>query len=123
MEHTYLTVVSGMSLIVIITLVPNIVKGEAENWLSTCQSIQWALMQNCSTYVNPDGTLTSEGARVMTCRDLVSDAGGYLSQPPSVIINILEPLSRTAGCDGIVNWNVLRSSTNASDFLRTLIGR
>ena len=59
-------------------------------------------------------------ARVMTCRDLISDAGGYLSQPRSVNINILEPLSRTAGCDAIVNWNVLKSFTNVSDPLRTL---
>lgn len=42
--------------------------------------------------------------------------------PPGVIIGVLEPLSKLHfySCDGIVNWQVLKTASDISGFLHVL---
>jgi hypothetical protein len=36
-------------------------------WMGACTTIQQVLHQPCESYVNSDGTLTSEGERAVKC--------------------------------------------------------
>lgn len=94
-----------------------------QNWGNICNTIEWGLMNGCSTYVKSDGALTTEGKRAKDCVSnggLLAGAGVLAGLPPGWIIGILKPLSDSTNCGGIVNWQVLETAANANDFLRIL---
>jgi hypothetical protein len=100
---------------------PNPVK---QDFRYVCQSIQNYLLNSCSIYVYPNGGLTTEGLRAHNCiigGGLLSGAGILYNLPPLIIIGILEPLSQSTNCGGIVNWSLLRTDVaGASVFLNVL---
>ncbi len=95
------------------------------NWSVTCKAIEWGLLHPCATYVNPGGSLTFEGKRAKDCISsggFLSMAGLVSSLPPGVIIAVLEPASKLPiyDCDNIVNWQVIKTASNAAGFLKIL---
>jgi hypothetical protein len=99
-----------------------------QDFRTTCQYIHNYLVKTCSVYVKPDGTLTKEGTRAHNCifsGGLLTLIGSYgFKMPVSAIRSILEPLSVTYGCGGIVEWNALERDIagllNALATLRSL---
>jgi hypothetical protein len=80
------------------------------DWNSICETVSSALVQQCSAYVNPDGTFTPEGERAFGCiRNGVLIAGGAIATgvPTPIIISGLKILAGQTGCDNIVNWNLV----------------
>jgi len=94
-----------------------------QNWVPTCEKLEWGLMNKCDVYVNPDGSLTAEGQRARQCISnggLLSAAGIIMNLPPNIIIGILQPLSESTNCGNIVNWAILKTATNPMEFLSQL---
>jgi hypothetical protein len=80
------------------------------DWMSICNTVSAALVHSCSTYVNSDGTLSTEGERAFGCiRNGVLMAGGAiaLGVPTPIILGGLRVLAGQTGCDNIVNWNLV----------------
>jgi hypothetical protein len=101
----------------------NICYESRENWLGTCKAVEWGLLHSCNTYVAQSGRLTLEGKRACDCISgggLLTGAGLLANISPVGIIQILQPLSKLYGCDGIVNWNQLNTASNALSFLKIL---
>lgn len=87
-----------------------------QDFRTVCQYIQKYLVNSCSVYVNPDGSLTNKGTVAHNCiitGGFLTLLGSYgLSMSPSAIRNILEPLSIQTHCDGIVKWDKIESDVS-----------
>lgn len=112
-----------------LTPVPNQAPSQKTNqkqdFRTVCQYIQNYLVNSCSVYVKPDGTLTKKGTVAHNCiisGGLLTLIGSYgFKIPPSAIRGYLEPLSVSSGCGGIVDWNDLeRDLTGLLSALSTL---
>ena len=98
-----------------------------EDWSGVCSTIEWGLMNTCSTYVLPGGELTQEGIRAKNCISggaFLSGASYLLTSgliPTDLIIKGLEVLAPGNGCGGVVNFDALRSNVgNALGLLQVL---
>ena len=96
-----------------------------------CNAVQSYLMLSCSSYVNSNGVLTTEGERAKGCitNGAILTGAGYLLSDGTVaargvapIIGILAPLSEATGCGGIVNWQKLLQDTDGATALLGLLG-
>jgi hypothetical protein len=101
--------------------------------LNLCRAVQKYLTKSCSAYVNSNGVLSTEGKRAKDCITsgiMLTGAGNYLTQGaitllgPKFIIGVLQPLSESTGCGGIVKWNLLETDADmATAFLKILGNR
>jgi hypothetical protein len=96
-----------------------------------CKAVQTWLTLSCSSYVNSNGVLTSEGERAKGCITngaLLTGAGYYFAPGalallgPKGVINILKPLAESSGCGGIVEWQKLSQDTDSATALLNLLG-
>jgi hypothetical protein len=58
-----------------------------QDWSGVCSSIEWGLMNTCSTYVLPGGQLTQEGIRAKDC----ISGGAFLSGASYLLTSGLIP--------------------------------
>lgn len=82
------------------------------NYIPICNTLQIALIHNCSELVNPDGTLTPLGQDTVKCT--VSGAilllgATALQIPPQFSIGGLGILAGPTGCGGLVKTDLLNS--------------
>jgi hypothetical protein len=78
------------------------------NYSGVCQTVQPVLIQSCSTLVNGDGSLTTDGTHAMNCiKNGVLLGGGatLLGLPLPLVLKGLSILSAPTGCDGIVDMS------------------
>lgn len=93
------------------------------NWLDICTKLQPALYQPCSSYVNPDNTLTQDGKGAIKCIKFGATLGvgaTVLGIPPNWAISGLSILAGPTGCGNVVNTNVLKSISGLSDIVKFL---
>lgn len=80
-------------------------------------------MNPCNAYVNSDGSLTQEGVRARNCiinGGLLSAEAILTGRSTSDIIFGLELAATLTHCDGIVDFQKLKSATNPTFFLKEL---
>lgn len=96
-----------------------------------CRVLQTYLTLSCSSYVNSNGVLTTEGKRAKGCisNGIILTGGGYLLSHGTIaslgtgpIIAALKPLSEITGCGGIVNWQKLSQDTDGATAFLNLLG-
>jgi hypothetical protein len=81
------------------------------DWMNACSTVQEFLYQSCDSYVNSDGTLTSEGEKAVICirNGAVLAVGGTVGGvPPSIAADILGGLAEITGCGGIVDMDEVK---------------
>jgi hypothetical protein len=104
------------------------IPSQKQNWADVCQTIQNYLLNDCSSYVASSGSLTSEGMRARDCIQgggLLAGAGLLANLPPLWIIGILERASvmyKGGVCDGIVDWQPLKTDVRAACFFLNIVG-
>lgn len=94
------------------------------NDLNMCKAVENYLVSPCSTYVDSNGVLSTEGQRAKGCISngiMLTGVGLVSHLPVEMIIGILKPLSENTSCGGIVNWGLLETDVySASAFLRLM---
>jgi hypothetical protein len=76
------------------------------NWMDICTKLQSAFYQPCSSYVNPDNTLTYDGEVALKCiktGGLLGGGAAALGLPTGIITRGLNILAGPTGCGNIVN--------------------
>jgi hypothetical protein len=95
------------------------------NRSEVCDVVDQYLLNPCSTYVNSDGALTSEGQRVKDCfKGGVLFGGGSqtlgnLLVPESGVEEGLKTAAILAGCDGIFDLPKLKQATDILKILKS----
>lgn len=83
-------------------------------WSFICDHTQQYLLQPCSTLINPDGSLNSQGEKAVGCiRNGFAGAvigSKYLGLSFDQIKGILNGASGLTGCGGIVNLDQIPNS-------------
>jgi hypothetical protein len=90
-------------------------QGNGPNYSGVCQTVQPVIIQSCSTLVNSDGSLTTDGTHAMNCiKNGVLLGGGatLLGLPLPLVLKGLSILSAPTGCDGIVDMSAFNSLGN-----------
>ena len=90
------------------TYTPPESQGNSPNYNSVCQTVQPVLVQSCSTLVNSDGSLTSDGTHAMNCIKngvLLGGGASLIGVPLPLVLKGLSILSAPTGCDGIVDMS------------------
>jgi hypothetical protein len=89
---------------------PPLVQTQQQGWMGTCNTIQFALLNNCADLVNPDNTLTFQGMHVRDCIQggaLLAGAALLLGTPPTTIVSVLPTIAQLGGCGDVVDWSKL----------------
>ena len=95
------------------------------NRSEVCDLVDQYLVNPCSTYVNSDGGLTSEGQRVKDCfKGGVLFGGGSqtlgnLLVPESGVEEGLKIAAKLAGCDGVFDLPKLKQATDILKILKS----
>jgi hypothetical protein len=101
----------------------------AGDWSAKCVLVQDYLINQCSTYVNPDGSLTTEGKRAYDCiaGGVLWSAGGFaglsslgIPATPGMIVDGLKIAAEFTNCGGIANFDKIKSSTDPLGILKNL---
>jgi hypothetical protein len=75
------------------------------NWIDICIKLQSALYKPCSSYVNPDNTLTKDGEAVLKCFKTgraLGVASASLGLPADIVTSGLNFLAGSTGCGNIL---------------------
>jgi hypothetical protein len=75
------------------------------NWLDMCIKLQSAFYKPCSSYVNPDNTLTKDGESVLKCfktGGALGVASASLGLPADIVTSGLNFLAGSTGCGNIL---------------------
>jgi hypothetical protein len=77
------------------------------DYVSLCTKLQPVLVQSCHTFVNTNGSLTSQGNHALHCVKsailLSGDSSSWVGVPLSTVLNGLSMLAPPTGCDRVVN--------------------
>jgi hypothetical protein len=83
-------------------------------WTVMCPRVQQFLVEQCSTLINPDGSLTSQGDRAIGCiRNGLAIAVANthtINLPFGTLRGLLGGLAGATGCGGIVNLNQIQNT-------------
>jgi len=75
------------------------------NWIDICIKLQSAFYKPCSSYVNPDNTLTKDGEAVLKCfktGGALGVASSSIGLPADIVTRGLNFLAGSTGCGNIV---------------------
>ena len=88
------------------------------NWIDICIKLQSAFYKPCSSYVNPDNTLTKDGVDVLKCFKTGGALGvgsAALGLPTDIIKRGLNFLAGSTGCGNIVKPDKLNKIGDLSN--------
>ena len=80
------------------------------NWIDICIKLQSAFYKPCSSYVNPDNTLTKDGEAVLKCfktGGALGVASSFIGLPADIVTRGLNFLAGSTGCGNIVKSDEL----------------
>jgi len=106
----YSLIAISMSLVLSTTLFSSVSLSSAQssngiNWMDICTQLQSAFYKPCSSYVNPDNTLTYDGEVAMTCIKTgiaLGSGAAALGVPTGIFTRGLNLLAGPTGCGNIV---------------------